>query len=332
MVIEIQTDLFNDASNLKDINYLLTIFSENRRFDYFCEFTEILRSPVFQKLIPDHQKLIEENYNRIIGESIKRKFSVGLEPSENVFNIAEAKRFFTQTFLLILENNLNDGYFVDALIQNFQKKSKVIIRHKENGWFEYGNGGGGDNIQNFIQGIMKSFNGLPKDSKHYLRCFVLVDSDKEFETNESKTNRKTLFEFLNSNGIPYHELEKREIENYIPDEVIESIPEIDDYLQAYIQLSPVQKDYFDLENGFNNRPLNSFSQEVQNLYADVEAKKEGILRKGMTLDRFKKFKAEFPKLFSHEKVTKDTLKGRTAHQSKDQNELQNVLDKITEQL
>lgn len=331
MVIEFQSALFYEVNNLKDINYLLSIFSESRRFDYFCELTEIFESPVYQSLIQDHKTLIEENYNRIVGESVRNNFSIGLASSEHVFNIAEAKRFFTQPFVLILENSLNDGYFVDALIKNFKNKSKVIQKHKANGWLEYGNGGGCENISNFIQGIMKSYSGLPKDSKHYLRCFVLIDSDKEFETKESKENRKKLFSFLESNGIAYHELEKREIENYIPDEVIESIPEIDEYLQTYIQLSPLQKDYFDLEKGFT-QPLKNCTQEVQNLYSGLGSKEEGILRKGMTIDRFKKFKSEFPKLFSHERVTQTTLISRVAHQSKDSNELQTILSKITEQL
>lgn len=332
MVIEIQSDLFNDENNLSDINYLLTIFSECRRFDYFCEYTEIFESPVFQKLIPDLQKLIEENYNKIVGESIGINYSIGLSESEDVLNVNEAKRFFAQPFLLILENNLYDGYFVDALLENFKKKSKVIKRHKENNWFVYHNAGGVDNIPNIIQRLKKSFDGLPKDSRCYLRCFVLIDSDKEFNTNQSKSNRKSIFEFLNRNGISYHELEKREIENYLPDEVIESLPEIDEYLQTYIQLSPVQKDYFDLEKGFDKQPLSSFPVEVRNLYDDIDGKKEVILRKGMTIDRFKKFKSEFPKLFAHEKVTQETLKARTVHQVNDPNELQTVLDKITVEL
>jgi hypothetical protein len=163
---------------------------------------------------------------------------------------------------------------------------------------------------------------------------VLIDSDKEFETTETKPDRVRLFSFLKENGIPYHELEKREIENYLPDEVLESIPEIDAYIQTYLQLSPKQKDYFDLENGFGNKNLNSFPKEIQELYSNLDEKAIGILRKGMSIKSFEEngFKSEFPKLFADEKVTQETLKARTVHQSKDPNELQTILDKITEQL
>jgi hypothetical protein len=336
MVIEIQSDLFNDANNLADLNYLLTIFSESRRYNYFCEVEEIKKTEVFKNLIPIHRELIEENFNSIVNQSTKINYVVSVDSSKDSFNVQEAKIFFNQPFILVLENSDNDGHFVNALIKNFKKRSKKILKHKENRWLQYGMGGGCDNIIHFISALIKSYEGLglPKESNSYLKCMVLIDSDKEFETNETKPDRKNLFTFLKENGIPYHELEKREIENYMPDEVLESIPEIDAYIQTYLQLSPTQKDYFDLEKGFDNKNLNSLPNEVQTLYSDLDEKTIGILRKGMTIKTFEKngFKSEFPKLFAHEKVTQETLKTRTVHPSKDPNELQTVLDKITELL
>jgi hypothetical protein len=37
MVIEIKSDIFAEIGNLKDVNYLLSLFSNNRRYGYFCE-------------------------------------------------------------------------------------------------------------------------------------------------------------------------------------------------------------------------------------------------------------------------------------------------------
>lgn len=337
MVIEIQSDLFHDSNNLSDINYLLTIFSDNRRYSYYCDVQEIEGTDVFKNLIPIHRDLIKENYNSIVTQSTKINYFVSETNSDGFLNIQEAKLFFNQPFILVLENSNNDGYFVDALINNFKKRGKKLLKYKENRWLEYGMGGGCDNIIHFISTLLKSYEaiGLPKESKKYIRCMVLIDSDKEFATNESKPDRKKLFSFLKDNSIPYHELEKREMENYIPDEVLESIPEIDAYIQSYLSLSPLQKDYFDLEKGFNNKPLESFSEEIQDLYSNLDKNEIGILRQGMTIDKFeknRKFKSEFPKLFAHEKVTQETLKTRTLHQSIDPNELQTVLDKITKLL
>jgi len=85
--------------------------------------------------------------------------------------------------------------------------------------------------------MMNSFENLPKENHKYLRCFVLVDSDKKFPNDTTKQNRVNLFQFLDSLGIPYHELEKREMENYLPDEVFETIEDNNDFIQAYLKLN-----------------------------------------------------------------------------------------------
>ncbi|MBK9638755.1 MAG: hypothetical protein IPO63_13425 [Bacteroidetes bacterium] len=336
MVIEIQSTLFLDEKNLVDLSYLLTIFSENRRYNYFCEIDKIRETEVFKNLIPIHRELIEENFNSIVNQSSKIDYVVSVETSNDSFNVQEAKLFFNQPFILILENSNNDGYFINALIKCFRKRSKKIALHKENRWLQYGMGGGCNNIVNFITALIKSYEGLelPKASNNYLKCMVLIDSDKEFETDNTKPDRVKLFTFLKENGIRYHEFKKREMENYLPDEVLESIPEIDEYIQYYLQLSPIQKDYFDIENGFNNKKLSQLPMEVQDLYSDLDETTIGVLRKGMTISNFKGslFKAEFPKLFEHEKVTKESLLSRTIHQGNEQSELQTVLDKISELL
>ena len=44
------------------------------------------------------------------------------------------------------------------------------------------------------------------------------------------------------------------------------------------------------------------------------------------------FKSEFPKLFLHQKITQETLKSRVSHQVNDPNELETILDKISQLL
>jgi hypothetical protein len=331
MIIKLDSVLFNELNNLNDLNYLITIFSNNRRYNYFCELGEIRNSELYKNLLPIHRELIEENYNSIVNQSLKPHYNVSNESSANSFNFQEAKIFFGQQVILILENNLNDSYFVDCILRNFRNKSKLLRKHRENFWLSYGNAGGCDNIINFITGLMKAYDQLPKENKDYLRCMVLLDSDKEYEDAATKPDRIKLFKFLIANNVPYHVLEKREMENYIPDEVLDSIPEIDEYIQAYNKLTPKQKDYFDLEKGFDGQNLKSFSPEVQALYNGVGAKDFAALRKGMSITKYekgKKFKSEFPKLFESPNVTQENLLARVTHQH-NPNELQTILESIT---
>ena len=330
MVIEIKSNVFNDANNLRDVNYLIGIFSNNRRYSYFCDIPTIEKTEVYQNLLEIDKTIIEEYFNKHISESTKIDYYIETDATSTTFNLEEAKRYFVQPFIIILENGLNDSYFLNALITNFKKRSKIIKRHLDNGWLDYGNGGGFDNITNEINAMMKPFENLPKENHKYLRCFVLVDSDKRFPNDSTKQNRENLFQFLNNVGVPYHELEKREMENYLPNEVIETIESNDDFIQAYLRLNDLLKDYFDLEKGFTEN-LNSSSEGVQTLYADVSVEDYKVLRNNK-IQLPPSFKSEFPKLFSHQKVTQETLKNRVSHQTKDPNELETILDKISKLL
>jgi hypothetical protein len=330
MVIEIKSDIFTDIGNLKDVNYLIGLFSNNRRYGYFCDISVIEGTELYKNLLDIDKLIIEEYFNKLISESTKMDFRIECNSSPTTFNLEEAKRYFIQPFIIILENRLNDSYFLNALIANFKKRSKIIKRHLDNGWLDYGNGGGLDNIINEVNAMMKPFENLPKENHKYLRCFVLVDSDKKFPNDTTKQNRENLFQFLNSVCIPYHELEKREMENYLPDEVIEIIENNNDFIQAYLRLDNLQKDYFDLEEGFTEN-LNSSSTEIQKLYANVSEEDYKVLRNNK-IQLSSNFKSEFPKLFSHQKVTQEALKNRVSHQANDPNELETILDKISKSL
>ncbi|MDP3930006.1 MAG: hypothetical protein Q8R57_13370 [Bacteroidota bacterium] len=330
MVIEIRSDIFTEIGNLKDVNYLIGLFSNHSRYGYFCDISIIAETELYNSLLDIDRLIIEDYFNKHISESTKMDFRIESNSNSNAFNLEEAKRYFIQPFTIILENSLNDSYFLNAIILNFKNRSKIIKRHLENGWLDYGNGGGLDNIINQVSAKMKQFENLPKENHKYLRCFVLVDSDKKFPNDSTKKNRENLFQFLNRLGIPYHELEKREMENYLPDEVIETIENNNDFVQAYLRLNDLQKDYFDLEKGFIEN-LNSSSDEVKALYANVSVEDYKALRSNK-IQLPPSFKSEFPKLFSHSKITKEALKKRVSHQTNDPNELETILDKISKLL
>lgn len=326
MIIKIDTSVFGNYNNFANLTYLLNIFAENRRYEYYCEYGLIKDTDLFNNLLRLNRDLIEEYFNRFIRESsLKIKHTISDVTSENSIDLVEAKILFNQPFILILENNLNDGFFIDQIITVFRKKGKVIRKHKKNNWLRFGNAGGAANIRNFIEGEKKNYNHLPKENYKYLKCFVLVDSDKKHPT-DFKPERDALYKYLAENNIPFHELTKREIENYMPSDIIESIIS-DEYIKAFQSLTPIQKDYFDIENGLQDKNMDNQSPEIQELYKSVSKEDISILRKSkMNLDHFK---TEFPKFFEH--ASKEQLKKRTSHQS-NPNELEVILDTITKLL
>lgn len=330
MTIELQSDLFLDFSNIQDINFILALFADNRRYDYYCDLPSIKDSEIFNSLTSIQQEQIAEYYERKIITSSKINHSIASQAKEDTFNLEEAKRFFIQPLQIILENSLNDSYFLKALFNNFKKQSRKIKRHLSNGYIVFQNAGGCNNISNEIDNTKNSFDKLPKENHKYLRCFILIDSDKSYPKQEHSQSRKNLLEYLDQNKITsFHILEKREMENYLPDEVLKKIDDPNDFIKSYLNLNPIQKDYFDIEKGFPDKNINSMGQEIQELYGDVSEETFHIFRKNGLASQ--EFKSEFPKYFNSDLVTRESLLKRTEHQD-NPNELVKILSQLNKLL
>lgn len=261
------------------------------------------------------------------------------------FSLEEAIAILCNPLTIILENIENDANFINAIIKCYAE-GKEIDRHYKNGWLVYTNGGG-NNIQNVINGMKRRFEEnksvFPKNSTDYLRVFVIIDSDKKFPSqNEVAADKVPLLDFIKKNtNNHYHVMLKREMENYLPSEIFAEIPNNEAYKKAYFNLSDIQKDFFDLEKGFPDKNFDQLDEEIQNLYSavnknakeDADAKK--LFRKGgfvfyKTDGKKDNFKAQFPSLFLSKNITKSNLEKR-AH-STNPSELKEILQKINDLL
>jgi hypothetical protein len=326
MVVEIKEDIFK-SNNFKELNYLIQILTHKQRYALFVEWTLIKDTALYNKLDADDQKEIEENYNRIATEELMPTHFVSFTSADNQFNLEEAIRFFIQPVSIILENSLNDQYFVMAIIKHFDA-SEEVIKHFNNGWIQFENAGGCTNIPNFIDAKLQSFNNLAakysKSKNDYLRCFVIMDSDKCYLGMSLKPDKQKVETYLDEVGVKKHILEKREMENYIPDSILAGFNDV--YLNLYLKLTRVQKDYFDLEKGFNkNRSDKNFDANIRALYRSITDTDWKTLKNGIKCPPYdKQFKSEFPKLFEDKNINKMNLSTRTGS-----NELQDILNKIT---
>ncbi|MEO0040811.1 MAG: hypothetical protein RL329_259 [Bacteroidota bacterium] len=331
MLIKIQKDAF-ETSNSKAIKLLIDEICYHLRYELFIDLESIEqfeKLDLYNTLDADYQEIIKRSFIRVIQQSLEADFVIAKNPSENTFTVNEAMLFLQQPVSIILEHSENDAHFLNALIKHFKKKSKKIQQHKDNNWLQYVFGGG-STIEACVTTILKRYENLPKASHHYIRCFVLRDSDKEHPSMQLKTETENLIIFLQKHKIPYHILEKREMENYMPDIVFETIEnkENRDFIQAYLRLSPIQKDFFDIEKGFPDKNWSSFPREIQDLYKSVGEKDITVFRK-KKVERH--FKTDFPKWFLDDTVKQANLLERTHHQT-NPTELQDILAKITKLL
>jgi len=346
MLIEILKDVFDDGVNDRALDRLWYTIEDRHKLLLRGNEEVLMESTWFNSQRPSIQELLFElmKWSIQTPSSVKSEIQISIKDNENYFSIREAERYLIQPFIIILENSKNDGYFMNALFKNFQKYGKEIIAHKKEGWVEY-RLGGGTTIKDVIQTKFSDYDDdiFVKEKHRYLRCFVLMDSDRNFPEKNLSSEKQSVIKFLEENNIPYHILEKREIENYLPDETIDSIPDNRAFIDAYLRLNPIQKDYFDLEKGFVKTKFKKLPDKTQVLYVDVDTEDVKVFEKHNLLKKYKEqgqsFKSEFPKLFYHKTVTKKSLLNRCKHHSNtpsespyNPNELPDLVEKIAKLL
>lgn len=337
MFFTIDSKLFSQGEvDIINLNKIWNVCTEQHTF-YLSDFDAleaIEQSDWYKNLGDMDKKIWEENFVKSVqmgDKSDKIKVSIG-----NTHTAFEAFQYLNSPLKIILENSRNDAHFLKAIFRCFRQDTKTIVKHIENRWIQF-DMGGGSSIKQVIQTDMDSFNSarFTKKSKDYLRCFVLLDSDKEYSTAPLKEGTNNLVEFLDEIGVAYHILEKREMENYIPDIAFGDVTENRPFIEAYLRLSAEQKDYIDLEKGFPNKNFNSLSTELQEFFSSVNEHDRGIFRqndmKKFTNSGQEDFKTECPKLFGLECINKASLVARTSHQN-NPNELKDIIQKIRELL
>lgn len=336
MLIEIKDNIFS-GNDFKGLNFLIQLSTYKHRYDLFVDLSSVQDFEFYKRLDSEDKSILEDYFNQSIQNSQAEcpRYTVSGTGIEH-FNLEEAIRFFVQPVSIILENSLNDAYFIKALIRFFDNTGEVT-KHLNNNWIQFENAGGCDNIINFIEGKSQSFNNLPKNNYQYLRIMTVMDSDKKFLNDKLRPNKLKTLRYLIGNNCSSHILRKRNMENYLPNEILDSTPRYNtnkDLINIYKNFNnPFQKDFFNISKGFTNKkpdkmPKTRFDLEegIQNLY-DLSSISESdfeILDKGL---KIADFKSEFPKLFENTAITKENLLDRVRHQQKN-NELQEIVDKI----
>lgn len=345
MVIEFTPDVF-EIKDFKAFNHLFQLCTIRDRYEIVTDYVKIAGSSVFKRMDFEDQELIIRNFDAQMtkqdstkknGSNLtKADYYIDPNPTEftNVFNLEEATVFFNQKISIILENSLNDSHFIKAIIEHFDSAGSLKL-HLRNKWFTFENAGGCTNVENFVNGKLDEFQALPKDAKYYFRGFVLLDSDRESPDQHINHKHGKLLKFLKTLDIPFHVLEKRMMENYMPDEVIDtySEPGLRPWINAYLFLSPEQKDFLAYVKGFSKKDKAGFPSKRRNelephvvkLYSGVSDKNFDILDLAFKLADFKEV---FPLNFTGSPlINPASLSKKLTHQ-KDNDEFNTILSKI----
>lgn len=345
MQFEIDPLLFDDEKSFVNLERLISLCTYKDKHliivDYSCfsktNFNK-LSSNLKESLMASFKWLVNINVNR---ESKKYVYVSNKINNERSLDIESAYYLAELHFEILIENSANDQPFIDSIISNFSSKGSDIIKYRNNGWLKFGNGGGCSNFINYIEAQLKQYNNICgiKDNYFFLRIFAILDSDRLHDgENLGKYQEKNEIYFLEKN-ISYHILERRCMENYLPDETLKELigypHKNKEWFDAYISLNSIQKQYLDFNKGilkgskieFNDtKTFADLPNEVQLLFSDVSDINFSKINKGLILSSYK---STIPTGFNMPTSNKMTYL-RLIKDQKNPNELQHIIDKIEE--
>ena len=356
MWLEIKKDIFA-LNDYKNFTFLLNIISEkpsqsnNTRAKLYVEYDLVFEMDFYKKLDSIDKEFIQDSFKQYFYEDNPQiKCVVSNQNNKENFNLEEAIVLLREPFWIILENNKNDENLIKSIVFHFDNTdNKYLTDCIKNRWIQFDNAGGCSNVKNLIKGRLKSFENLSAQNgttlNKYYRAFVVLDSDKDFENQDVKQDYNTLIAYLGEININFHILEKRAMENYMPDEVlleikIDKLTSLDQndiqcvkWINVYSNLTSIQKNFlkYSGQDLFDILPA-----EAKELYRNQLTINYDILQNGIKYrdsrpnieSEERRFKNAFPKLFLESTlVNKKSLNNRSGSE-----ELQLIFNKINDLL
>lgn len=340
MIVEIDKSIFvpqEGGNTFKELQMLLDIINMEGRYRLKISNPSILDSPYFKDLSPTDQQIVIEGLDATINESLKTDRLVKADGAkyskEPIYNAKEGYAFLSSPVSIWVENSLNDSFFVRAIIRCLRPDIPLDNWIYWN-WLSFENAGGCSNAQHVLEEKLIEKTGKSK----MLRCFILLDSDKTWP-DEVITKYDQFIEFCNQYGFVCHILHKRAMENYMPEAVFDEFRSniTNSWINAYLYLSPEQKDYFNIAEGFNGNisekilrnqgcsGRQNMKEEVQRFYSSVSDANYEYLENGLTIGNFKTL---FPRKFEESPaVHVGSLTDRIKHQP-GENELSAIVEEI----
>lgn len=178
------------------------------------------------------------------------------DAQENQINLDSLYDLLKKPAVLVLENEHSDHKFINMVLNTLGSKRLHECYGKF--WEVRGNGGSGE----IIKLVNKSHALLGASS----RVCVVHDSDKLFAADNYGVTQVNIINRCKELGVTCITLKKREIENYVVDEVINSLSNCDEQVKSsFTSLKPIQKDFIDYKKGVNQENSNKYKGLFDNL-------------------------------------------------------------------
>lgn len=323
----------------KHLSLLIKLVANTSEFNsVLVDNPDVFNDATFDSLDKDDKDILADSFSASVigstsheGERIMVSDKGSVMTSRKVFSPKEAVDYINEPLLVLLENDYYDGRFIKCLIHNFgSNRIKHALAENK---IRMAHSGGCGNTMNTMKERLGGFYYKTK----FLRICVVWDGDQEYPGQRISKYNKDIQD-LNEIGVKYHILCKREMENYLPEEAVKVLAStrFNSWFNAFNAMSDVQKDYYDMNDGFkySNIPYSSANRDmlpdgVKTLFADVSDTNFDLLKDGLKIGNFKdKFSDAFG---TSPYANKATLLTRTSSQT-NPNELQEIVDMINQLL
>ncbi|WP_157771130.1 hypothetical protein [Shewanella algae] len=218
MLIKFSEELMRSSNDL--VLVIMAIVTSNGKHSFCTESSHNVIATLNgnDQVLSLYKEYIVKQANGIVYENVVE--IVINNPGLGQLSVSQIAEFMGKAAVIILENSINDTAFLKLILAS--KKSRNILDAYGNYWRVESPGGCGQ-IPALIDALL--------DQRYPAsRLFVIHDSDKLFPTANLERTHVNIINKCRDNNIVYHTLSKREMENYIIDELLKKIIGDTDFL------------------------------------------------------------------------------------------------------
>ncbi len=204
-----------------------------------------------------------------------RSIFVSVNPHSEELSPQQAARYFAKPLYVLVENRFTDGQLLETALDVLSPKSLQILRKNKTPNLIYCDGPGGNGE---LLKLIKDHVAKAQEECIPARIVVFTDSDGKLPGHVDH-KPKEIETFCREHRIPCLILNKRAIENYIPDEVLNFCDrKYRSQVAALIQLTKEQRDHFPIKSGIN---FSTLPAEEAAFYASVSIDEKESLSQGL---------------------------------------------------
>ncbi|MHB1292301.1 MAG: hypothetical protein ACYCY5_08960 [Sulfuricella sp.] len=205
-----------------------------------------------------------------------RSVFVSVNPNSGELSPQQAARYVAKPLYVLVENRFTDGQLLETALDVLSPEPLQVLRKNKIPDLIYCDGPGGNGE---LLKLIQDYVAKAQEECNPARIIVFTDSDGKLPGCVDH-KPKEIEDFCKEHRVPCLILNKRAIENYIPDEILKlCVGSYRSQVAALLKLTKEQRDHFPIKSG-----IKDFSQlpaEEVDFYASLSDDEKRSLGQGL---------------------------------------------------